>query len=297
MLHGALLTAALSAIVMPAVAADVETIRAVSHAEPDTVRAAAYWTVSRMASATPPESRSAGKAAERSGPPAGTPTAKKGGGSRVVGALFYNNGSGNHYCTASVMHTSKKDLILTAAHCLYDPHKHTYATHIAFVPKYNTSRPRPYGVWPIRKTWLDARWTRRGDPDLDYGFAALNKVGGRHIVDVVGSNVLRINQGYSNRVTVIGYPAKSHNPADKPVRCVNRTFKQWKYQIGFDCKGLYGGTSGSPWMIQYNDKTESGLVIGTLGGYQEGGDTDWRSYSALFDNDITKLIVKADKEA
>ncbi|MCO5967996.1 trypsin-like serine peptidase [Actinoallomurus soli] len=294
--QGVLLTAALPSVAAPA-AADVETVRAVSHAEPDAARAAAYWTVSRMASATPTGHRSARKAGKPSGPPAGTPTAEKGGGSRSVGALFYDDGDGGHYCTASVVHTPKKDLILTAAHCLYDPKKHIYARHIAFVPDYNAARPRPYGVWPIRRTWLDARWTRHGDPDLDVGFAALRKVGGRHIADVVGSNTLRTGQGYTNRVTVIGYPVRSHNPADKPVRCTNRTFKQARHQLGFDCRGLYGGTSGSPWLLRYDAKKQSGDVIGTIGGHQDGGSTHWRSYSPVFDDDIAKLIVKADRES
>ncbi|GAA4606152.1 hypothetical protein GCM10023195_21850 [Actinoallomurus liliacearum] len=294
MLRGLLLTAALSSMTVPVAAANVAGIRAVGHVAPDAARDAAYWTVSRMAAATPPEVRSGHHAP---GPPAGIPRARPGGGSRVVGALFYRNGRGDHYCTASVVHTPKKDLILTAAHCLYDPGDRAYATHIAFVPAYRTARPHPYGVWPVRRTWLDSRWTSHGDRDLDFGFAALGRVGGRHIVDVVGSNRLLVGQGFTNRVTVIGYPVKAHNPADRPIWCANRTFKLSRHQVGFDCKGFYGGTSGSPWIVRYDNRTQSGMVIGTLGGHQRGGSTHWRSYSALFDGDISKLIAKADEEA
>jgi hypothetical protein len=35
-------------------------------------------------------------------------------------------------------------------------------------------------------------------------------------------------------------------------------------------------------------------VIGALGGFQEGGATDSRSYSATFDSDAFNLLVKAD---
>ena len=45
--------------------------------------------------------------------------------------------------------------------------------------------------------------------------------------------------------------------------------------------------------MHYNPRTQSGMVIGALGGYQEGGSTDSVSYSAVFDNDIKKLKDRA----
>ncbi|MCO6004430.1 hypothetical protein NE236_05490 [Actinoallomurus purpureus] len=289
MFHGVLLTASLFSLAAPAAAADVDSARAMSH-EQDTAQVAAYWTISRMAAATPEGLRSSGKSPELAGP-AAIPNFKSGG-SRVVGALFHNNGHGDHYCTASVIHTQGKNAILTAGHCLYDATHHKYTTNIAFVPDYNTSRPTPYGVWPVRRTWLDGRWTSHGDPDLDFGFAAVSTVGGRHIEDRVGSNKLRTTQGFHRWVRVIGYPQKKYYHANKPIWCENYTFKHSTYQQGFDCKGFYNGTSGSPWIINYNKSTQSGFVIGALGGYQQGGASDSRSFSAVFDSDIATLLTK-----
>ncbi|GAA4620991.1 hypothetical protein GCM10023196_007120 [Actinoallomurus vinaceus] len=236
-----------------------------------------------MATATPVTNRN-DETLLPAGPPSGTPSAKYSGGSKVIGALFYNNGSGKHYCTASIINAPKQNLLLTAAHCLYNPHNHKWNSNVAFVPGYSAGH-RPRGVWPIWMMAVDKRWANNADADLDFGFAAVN---GR-IAHTIGYNTIWINEGFNRRVTVIGYPAKAHNPPDKPISCANTTFKQAKYQQGFDCKGFYGGTSGSPWMMNYNSHTQTGYVIGALGGYQEGGSVDWRSYAAVFDNDIIKL--------
>ncbi|GAB3960892.1 hypothetical protein GCM10029978_011590 [Actinoallomurus acanthiterrae] len=185
-----------------------------------------------------------------------------------------------------MINASQQNLLLTAAHCLYDPDKHRWNSNVAFVPGYSAGH-RPHGVWPIWMMAVDKRWTGNTDQDLDFGFAAVN---GR-IAHTLGYNTIWINEGFHRWVTIIGYPSRAHNhnPPDKPIQCTNYTFKQAKYQQGFDCKGFYNGTSGSPWMLSYDSRRQTGYVIGALGGYQRGGAYDWRSYSAVFDNDILKL--------
>ncbi|MCW2944597.1 MAG: hypothetical protein JWR24_1314 [Actinoallomurus sp.] len=258
-------------------------------------RRAAYWTPARMAFATPLDIRDQGIGAE-AGPPAEIPQAKGSTGSKVVGALFFNDGVGNHYCTASVIRTAKKNLLLTAAHCLYNPNTHQWNSHLVFVPKYSQGN-RPYGTWPVWLMVADKRWIDHGDPDLDFGFAAVQVMGGRRIADVVGSNQLLINDGYTNNVLVIGYPSKANYPADRPIWCTAKTYRQARYQLRFDCGGFYGGTSGSPWLKGYNSHTQSGYVIGVIGGYQQGGSHDWRSYSSAFDDDIGRLLITANNQA
>jgi V8-like Glu-specific endopeptidase len=252
---------------------------------------ASYWTASRMAHATP-----LGGPAYRPGVVAEMPVARTVAGSRVIGALFFNSGSGGHYCTASVIRTPKRNMLLTAAHCLYNLSTHGWHRHIVFVPRYSAGR-RPYGTWPVWLMVADRRWLDQGDPALDFGFAAVQIMGGRRIADVVGANQLLIDQGYENRVVVAGYPAKENAPADRPIGCAGRTHRQAKGQLRFDCHGFYGGTSGSPWLSDYDARTQSGHVIGLIGGYQEGGSEEWRSYSPLFGPDIARLMATADARA
>jgi V8-like Glu-specific endopeptidase len=255
------------------------------------VAAASYWTPARMAHATPLGGRTLRRSLV-----ADVPVAKSVAGSRVIGALFFNNGSGGHYCTASVVRTPKKNMLLTAAHCLYNQTTHGWHRHIVFVPRYSAGR-RPYGTWPVWLMVADKRWIDHGDPDLDFAFAAVQIMGGRRIADVVGANELLVTPRFNNQVVVAGYPAKENYPADRPVGCAGRTYRQGSSQMRFDCHGFYGGTSGSPWLSDYNARTHSGHVIGVIGGYQEGGSEEWRSYSPLFTTDTVRLLATANDRA
>ncbi|MFB9832573.1 trypsin-like serine peptidase [Actinoallomurus acaciae] len=253
--------------------------------------AVAYWTPQRMARATPLGARGA-----RSGSAMEVPVARSVAGSRVIGALFFNSGSGGHYCTASVVRTPKRNMLLTAAHCLYSQSAHTWHRHIVFVPRYAAGR-RPYGTWPVWLMVADKRWLQRGDPDLDFAFAAVQVMGGHRIADVVGANTLEINQGPGIRVVIAGYPAKENYPADRPVGCAGRAYRQSRTQMRFDCHGFYGGTSGSPWLSDYDARTQTGHVVGVIGGYQEGGSEEWRSYSPIFTAETARLLNTADERA
>src|SRR5262245_28211038 len=69
------------------------------------LNAVSYWTPARIARATPLGARTV-----RFGPVTDVPVARSVEGSRVIGALFFNNGSGGHYCTASVIRTPKRNM-------------------------------------------------------------------------------------------------------------------------------------------------------------------------------------------
>jgi V8-like Glu-specific endopeptidase len=272
----------------PALAAGSST-RVVASADLGT---ASYWTAARMARATP-----LGRRTDEGMPDeAPMPTARYVPGSRVIGALFFSNGSGGHYCTASVVRTPKRNMLLTAAHCLYNQATHVWHRHIVFVPRYSGGH-RPYGTWPVWLMVADKRWIENGNPNLDYGFAAVQIMRGRRLADVVGANELLVNPGYSRPVLVAGYPAKENNPADRPVACAGQTYRQATFQLRFDCHGFYGGTSGSPWLSDYDARTQTGHVMGVIGGYQEGGTEEWRSYSPLFTDAVTHLMATADNQA
>src|SRR5215471_9132934 len=69
--------------------------------------------------------------------------------------------------------------------------------------------------------------------------------------------------------------------------------QQSTYQVRFECGGFFGGTSGSPWVTNFNLKSGTGTIVGVIGGYQEGGATDSVSYSSYLDDDIRKLYEQA----
>jgi V8-like Glu-specific endopeptidase len=121
------------------------------------------------------------------------------------------------------------------------------------------------------------------------GFIVLRPKNGRNIQDVLGGNRLGIDAGFTNLVRVTGYPGGSR----QAVTCVNWTSRQARYQLKFTCAGFFGGTSGSPWVADFDPLTDSGTVVGVIGGYQEGGKTDSVSYSVYLEHDTENLYQRA----
>ena len=248
--------------------------------------AAGYWTEGRLLAAQPSRQwrLSASQASPRATPSAHSPVI----GAPRVGALFSRNSSGNHFCSASVVASPGRDLLITAAHCIDGGKGGGYNQDIVFIPGYENGS-EPFGVWTVSKLLVDQHWTTASDPDYDVGFVVLNSNGGKNIQDVLGANEIAFNAGYTNLVRVTGYPSS----ADAPVTCINRTTKQSATQIRFDCGGFFGGTSGSPWVTDFDPQTRTGHIVGVIGGYQEGGDTDSISYSVYLNDSIRTLYEQA----
>ncbi|GAA0345705.1 hypothetical protein NE235_28885 [Actinoallomurus spadix] len=223
--------------------------------------------------------------------PKGTPTAKSLTAGRRVGAIFSHDTSGTHFCTGSTVDSPGHNLIITAAHCLHGGKGSSYTSDLVFVPGYHDGKA-PYGVWKIRSLLVDTRWAHGSDEDLDVGFAVVAPLNGKNVGDVVGVNTLGIDPGFRNVVRVTGYPMRS----DKPITCVNATTKADTYQLRFACNGYFPGTSGSPWLADF-DPDRGGRVVGVIGGRDEGGDEDDISYSSYFDDDVKHLYDEAVRES
>ncbi|MER6047468.1 hypothetical protein ABT168_08385 [Streptomyces sp. NPDC001793] len=254
--------------------------------------AKAFWTPRRMAAAAPPVRGGAGQPDATS---QHAPTAEHFDGIPSVGVLFSVDGDAReHHCTASVVHSPRGNLILTAGHC-------NAGAHAAFVPQYQSGEDsQPYGVWAIEDTYAYAdRATTGGGADLDFAFATVAPDdSGRRIEDVTGANTLTATPGYRNQVNVIGYPSVHSDPADRAVRCATTTQRlAGTRQLRMECNGFYGGTSGSPWLAGYDPRTRTGRVIGVIGGVNGGGPrgphSDRTSYSPYFGKEILSLYDRA----
>jgi V8-like Glu-specific endopeptidase len=261
-------------------------MRQVSRAHQDATQR--FWTRSRMAAATAlpqPEPMRAGPA----GPPPGIPSPVKFGGVPTVGALFFTTGTKAHFCTASVVNSRTANLILTAAHCVYGS---APATHIEFVPAYHHGK-QPYGVWPVRSITVAAGWRKTHNQNLDFAFLAVSPPAGttRPIQRVTGGLWLGINSGYAHPVEVIGY----NDTQNTPIRCATHSFKYEPSQMKFYCHAFWDGTSGGPWIVNYHPHTGAGAVIGVIGGYEQGGDHAWASYSAYFGRPTLRLYLQAQR--
>jgi V8-like Glu-specific endopeptidase len=221
--------------------------------------------------------------------PGSTPSPRSSAHNHLVGALFASDSSGDHFCTASVVDSPAGNVLITAAHCINSGSGGPNRSNIVFIPDY-ANGDSPDGVWTPERYVLDPRWVNGADPDLDVAFIVLKPLNGKNIQDVLGANTIEFNAGFKHLVRVTGYPSS----ADAPISCENWTSEQSQTQLKFACQDFTGGTSGSPFVTDFNPFTRTGTIVGVIGGYQQGGDTAAVSYSAYLDDDIQKLYQEAE---
>jgi V8-like Glu-specific endopeptidase len=264
--------------------------------------ALSFWTPARMAAATADATQrqeatlgplfSPGPYAPlMKGAPRGTPWPVSFAGVPTVGALFYTKGSARHFCTASVISSNVGSLILTAAHCVYSG---GYSANIAFVPGYSNDRA-PYGAWAVKRITVAKGWRQRQDPSLDYAFLevvpAPDTVG--PIQYVTGALKLGFSLHDAQHITVIGY----NDTSQTPIRCATKSFKFSNSQMELYCHSFWYGTSGGPWIINYNGSNGTGTVFGVIGGYEWGGYKSWASYSTILWQTARGLFRQAEASA
>ena len=208
-------------------------------------------------------------------------------GTPAVGALFTTSAGqlGQHFCTASVVHSPAGDLVITAAHCLTG----TPGT-VDFVPGYDRGS-EPYGIWTVTKVYVDQAWSSSSSQDDDVAFLRVSKPGSSvPVEDVTGAEQLATGTPVSRQlVQVIGYP----NATNQPFTCQNSLGQPMAGQLEFDCDGYTEGTSGGPFLSEVDQATGQGLVIGVIGGYQQGGNTPQVSYSAVLGANAAALYNQA----
>jgi len=208
-------------------------------------------------------------------------------GTPAVGALFTTSAGklGQHFCTASVINSPNGDLAITAAHCMAG-----VSGTVDFVPGYDNGNT-PYGVWTVTKVYVDQAWSSSSSPDDDFAFLRIGQPGSSvPIEDETGAEQLVTGAPASRQlVQVIGYP----NTSNEPVTCQNWIREPMTDQLEFDCGGYTDGTSGGPFLSQVNQATGQGLVIGVIGGYQQGGYTPQVSFSAVLGANAAALYETA----
>ena len=217
------------------------------------------------------------------------PPSRPFGGTAAVGALFTVSAGGRlgqHFCSASVVHSRDGDLVMTAAHCLAG-RAIGGARGIVFVPGYHRGQA-PYGSWKVTAAFVDQAWAASQDPDDDFAFLAARRPG-LVLERVTGAETLGIGLP-PQRVTVIGYP----DTTGRPVTCTGRARVFRRTQLMFRCAGYPDGTSGGPFLARVDPATGRGTVMGVIGGYQQGGATADVSYSARLTSRANDLYLQAE---
>jgi V8-like Glu-specific endopeptidase len=211
--------------------------------------------------------------------------------SAAVGALFTTSGGqlASHFCSASVVDSPSGDLVLTAAHCVSGHQQGP----IVFVPGYANGQA-PYGIWTVTKVIVDHSWQSAADPDDDFAFLVVRQAGSTTSVqDLTGAESVGINEPAGDLVTVMGYPSD----LSTPISCDNDAVAYSATQLEFDCNGYTDGTSGGPFLLNAMGSGGAGVVIGVIGGYEQGGLTPSVSYAARFGPSMAALYRTAMAEA
>jgi V8-like Glu-specific endopeptidase len=211
--------------------------------------------------------------------------------SPAVGALFSMSDGHlqTHFCSASVVDSPSGDLVLTAAHCVTN----SSSSPLAFVPDYSNGKA-PYGIWVVSRVIVDQNWQSSSDPDDDFAFLVVHRQGSQTPVqDLTGAEAIGFNEPAGQKVLVAGYPGDLNTQ----ISCVNTVISFSPTQLQFDCGGYTDGTSGGPFLADVVAPGTPGIVMGVIGGYQQGGDTPSVSYAARFGPSMEDLYKTAIAEA
>lgn len=286
------LAAALLALVAaPATAsASDQVVTRVSAA--DRAAALAYWTPERMrqwaGDDSLPPAEKIGRLWE--GPvPAG------------VGRLFFTAVPGvDESCTATVVPSATNDVALTAGHCVNggldrfdNPIK---IVDVVFVPGYDHGAA-PHGVFPVRAFAWSATYSGPTSGTDDDAVLALDPVDGRHVADVAGTQDISFEKPPSPvDTTILGYPVSRLAGGEALLSCArpatletNSVVSAWRT----DCD-LAGGSSGGPWLRDFDPVTGKGTVFGATsrGTMNEDGVT-LDLTSAAFTDPVRALYERA----
>ncbi len=212
-----------------------------------------------------------------------------------VGALFdaadYTGADAAHFCTGSVIASPRGDLVLTAAHCVYNATQHTYIhSAITFAPGYDQSpRADLGGVWDVAQVDVAPGYLADGDTESDYAILVIAPHGRREIQQYTGA-LLPAPALLPEPVEVVGYNNLEWDAqGNSPIECGATAFEETddgQPYARFNCPNYQDGTSGGPWIVRGTN-----FVVGVIGGYEQGGDSpDW-SYSALFGPAMLKFYA------
>jgi hypothetical protein len=198
-------------------------------------------------------------------------------GSSAVGALILDRGP---FCTASIVNSPGGNLIITAAHCL----GRKLASTLMFAPYYS-DKHAPFGEWHVTGQVFPPGWRPYGDINEDFAFLTVHG----DVQARAGAERLGYSSPVPTRVRVEAYSL-----AGKLKICSRRPdtiTAAGQQQLSFACAGYANASSGGPFLTDINGRSGLGIIVGIIGGYQQGGRTPAVSYSSPFGTVLHQLYT------
>lgn len=227
----------------------------------------------------------------------------------ATGKLFITDKDGNDaHCTASVVNSSSKRVIVTASHCIYDSVTKSYFRNITFMGGFKRI-PRRNLTFVVDKYATTPEWRRHGKTAkgywYDYSFASThNNRKGHKVVDVLGAHGFGVGLSARNTHEVVlpAYPSNLQGGRVQRQCGETKTTGAWlddgpgtkKYPIVrlYDCD--FGkGASGGPWLYAFREDTGHGYVVGVTSNVDV--ETGKHVSSALFRKDAIRHFNRVNK--
>ncbi|MEV4461785.1 hypothetical protein, partial [Microbispora sp. NPDC049633] len=176
----------------------------------------------------------------------------------TVGAMYTNGDDGYQYwCSASTVPSGNRNLILTAAHCVYDRDRGTWRTKGIYMPFYRYGPDPAYGSWVLDQAFVSQDWLSGGGRTNDVAFVTVRpRSDGVRIEDVTGSNGMGFFPPPWYQGTVFGYPGEPPYDGNLQMNCTVYI------SLSIAKCPFTGGSSGGPWVRDYQNERRWGYVTG-----------------------------------
>ena len=254
-------------------------------------RVLSYWTRERIANAKPRDFvRNANGSFSLAKT---TPRAKPGGsGNNVLGASWTGGGavlklsgkvlftmnSGDYICSGTLITDSANDrsIVITAGHCSYDAADGGFARNWTFYPEFDTNATytcsqSKWGCWVATALAVHNGFAQSGGfntqaTTYDWSFAVLKNGGfANNLAETaLGGTMARTftAPAVGSQTFNFGYPAAGKYHGYDLTYCSDQIFNDPLNQnltFGVDCD-MTGGSSGGPWLANFNTSTGAGTV-------------------------------------
>jgi V8-like Glu-specific endopeptidase len=220
---------------------------------------------------------------------------------KQIGRFTFTTSEGDKFCSGTSIYGN---VMLTAAHCVYDTVNNVWYTNMAFTPAYRNGSVL-YGTFPTTSSdchVLPAWVNLTGDYDIEtwarYDMAVCEmdrNSSGSTLSSAVGWMGFGWNFDYVRHLHALGYPSQNYNDeyltnAGKYLRtCAAETFEQATDTRGIGCYYSHG-MSGGPWMAEYAINVNQGYVLGVSSGHYRGTQN---AYGAAFTSSNIVVLCSA----